>query len=70
MDTFKFNVKRLDGNGKTIESDYLTSSGNFYMNSDKELVTSQGYNVLNDADDKIINLPVQILHINRQWSNY
>ncbi|MGB8001465.1 MAG: flagellar hook-basal body complex protein, partial [Anaerobacillus sp.] len=40
-----FQVQREEANGGT--TDLLTSSGNFYINSDKELVTSQGYNVLN-----------------------
>ena len=46
-----FQVQREEANGWKNKS--TNSSGNFYINSDEELVTSQGYNVLNDAGQRL-----------------
>ncbi|WP_226654418.1 flagellar hook-basal body complex protein [Pseudalkalibacillus hwajinpoensis] len=58
-----FQVQREEANGTT--TNLLTSSGNFYINSNNELVTSQGYSVLNGAGQPITNLPADFA-INRQ----
>ncbi len=58
-----FQVQRKEANGTTTK--LLTSSGNFYINNNNELVTSQGYSVLNDAGQPITNLPADFA-INRQ----
>ncbi|MCA0170565.1 flagellar hook-basal body complex protein [Bacillus sp. RAR_GA_16] len=58
-----FQVQRKEANGTT--TNLLTSSGNFYINNNNELVTSQGYSVLNDAGQPITNLPADFA-INRQ----
>lgn len=48
-----FVVQDPDAANGTADGRFLTRAGNFILNSDKQLVTSQGYNVLDTAGNKI-----------------
>ncbi|MCA0988915.1 flagellar hook-basal body complex protein [Guptibacillus algicola] len=49
-----FRVQReITTDNGTTKTPLLTRSGNFYVNNDSELVTSQGYFVLDEAGEKI-----------------
>lgn len=56
---------QLEDPTTNLTKEFLTRSGNFYVNEKKELVTSQGYHVLNVDGEKIENVPDSYT-INRQ----